>query len=292
MAAITIDAVLTDLARDGATGSVRVGRNGTVYVTDGRISYAECTSTLGVEEMLASSGRISANGVRTARQTSTEQADGGDLLIRKGVLTRGELEFCVLGATLDASFFLLDSVGAKFRFKDGDRHWLGTHWFFDVVGLFRECRRRRSRLDEVWPSADVDAQPVVPVPRIPGQHVMLTALQWELLFSADSAATPMELAKRLGRPAYATLVAVRELAAAGLLALPGPPEPETRPSPRTPSPPSSSPSAPRGLPKREERSGARPDPGAAPPASSVPEISGDPSDVNLLIRLRDALEAL
>jgi hypothetical protein len=292
MAATTIDAVLTDLARDGATGSVKVGRNGTVYVTRGRISYAECTSTLGVEELLASSGRISANGVRTTKQTSAEQADGGDLLISKGVLTRGELEFCVLSATLDASFFLLDSVGSRFRFKDGDRHWLGTHWFFDVAGLFRECRRRRSRLDEVWPSADVDTRPVVPVPRIAGQHVMLTALQWELLFSADSTATPMELAKRLGRPAYATLVAVREMAAAGLLTLPGPPESETPPSSRTPPPPSSSPSAPRGLPKREERSRPRPGPGAEEPASSMPQMSGDPSDVNLLIRLRDALEAL
>ncbi len=291
MAATTIDAVLTDLARDGATGSVRVGKNGTVYVTRGRISYAECTGTLGVEELLASSGRISANGVRTAKQASAGQADGGDLLMSKGVLTRGELEFCVLGATLDASYFLLDSVGARFRFKDGDRHWLGTHWFFDVAGLFRECRRRRSRLDEVWPSADVDTQPVVPAPRIPGQHVMLTALQWELLFNADSTATPMELAKRLGRTAYATLIAVRGLAAAGLLTAPGPPEPETRPAPRTPPLPSSSPSGPRGLPKREERSRPRPGPGAEGP-SSMPQMSGDPSDVNLLIRLRDALEAL
>lgn len=288
MTTLTIDEVLTDLARSGATGSLRVGGSGTVYVTGGRVSYVECTSTPSVEELLTSSGRISETVVRNARQTSDGAADGGDLLVSKGVLTLGELQFCVLGTTLDASFFLLDAEGARFRFMDGDRHWLGTHWSFEVGGLFHECRRRRARLDQAWPSPALDTRPVIPAQRVPDRQVVLTDLQSELLRNADHTATPMELAKRLGRPAYATLLAVRELASAGLLTPPRLPDPKVPPSP-----PFSSPSGTReALPKRGERSGPRPRLTQEPPTPLLPEGCGDPHDIDLLIRLRDALEAL
>ncbi|WP_067173276.1 MarR family transcriptional regulator [Microtetraspora niveoalba] len=291
MAIATLDSVLAGLAQDRATGSLRIGRAGTIFLTRGRVSYAECTGTPGVEELLTASGRISAGAVRKARQAAvarTEPPSGGDTLVGDGVLTRGELEFCVLGATLDASFFLLEPALApapgaavpRSRFRDGERHWLGTHWFFDVPGLFQECRRRKARLDRAWPSSELDTQPVIPVRRIPGRHVVLTALQWEVLLGADTTATPAELARRLGRPAYSTLLAVRELGAAGLLATRADSAGQPRPA----------------LPKRAERSGPRAElrPGAGRDAAQphLPQVSADPTDVNLLIRLRDALEAL
>ncbi|WP_067135874.1 MarR family transcriptional regulator [Microtetraspora malaysiensis] len=290
----TLDSVLTGLAQDRATGSLRIGRAGTIFLTRGRVSYAECTGTPGVEELLTASGRISAGAVRKARQAATGESDppsGGDRLVDAGVLTKGELEFCVLGATLDASYFLLGPAlatsgarpGPKPRFKDGERHWLGTHWFFDVPGLFQECRRRKARLDRAWPSSELDTQPVIPVRRIPGRHVVLSALQWEVLLGADTTATPAELARRLGRPAYSTLLAVRELGAAGLLATGADPADQAAP----PKP---------ALPKRAERSGPRaelrPGPGSDPAQPYLPQVSADPTDVKLLIRLRDALEAL
>ena len=269
MAPPTLDAVLTGLAHDNATGSLRLGKEGIVYLTRGRVSYVECATTPGVEELLAASGRISATGVRGVRQAAGPEADGGDLLVSKGVLSRGELEFCVLGATLDASFFLLRSGMPRSRFKDGDTHWLGPHWYFDVPGLFRECDRRMARLERAWPSAELDGRPVVPVGRLNGGHVLLTAPQWELVLAADSTATPVDLARRLGRPAYSTLLAVRELAAAGLLARQAAAEADTPALPkRTPAGPSGDASA-------------RPRP---------TEVGA--ADVNLLIKLRDALEAL
>ncbi|WP_062349898.1 hypothetical protein [Herbidospora yilanensis] len=273
-----IDDVLSELAESGATGALKAGRSGTVYLSKGRVCYVECARTPTVEELLTATGRLTLSGMRTARQTAAATADGGDMLVRRGVLSRGELQLCVLGATLDASFFLFGANVPKPKFREGDRHWLGIHWFFDVPGLFRECHRRRARLDRAWPSAELDSRPVVPVRRIRAQHVVLTALQWEILLNADAETTPAELAKRIGRPAYPTLLAVREMAAAGLLECPEPPPPEKPPD----------------LPKRVA--------GAAPRAtagggdgrrarSSYPEISGDPTDVNLLIRLRNALEA-
>ncbi|WP_066363370.1 hypothetical protein [Herbidospora mongoliensis] len=277
-----IDDMLSELAESKATGALKAGRSGTVYLSKGRVCYVECARTPTVEELLTVSGRITSHGVKTARQTTAATADGGDMLVRRGVLSRGELQLCVLGATLDASFFLFGANVPKPRFREGDRHWLGIQWFFDVPGLFRECHRRRARLDRAWPSAELDSRPVVPVRRIRAHHVMLTALQWEILLNADADTTPIELAKRIGRPAYTTLLAVREMAAAGLLetpaAAPEPPPPEKRLE----------------LPKRVAGSAPRPEPpngNGRRAQSSFPEISGDPSDVNLLIRLRNALEA-
>ncbi|TQS30521.1 MarR family transcriptional regulator [Microbispora sp. KK1-11] len=274
MAAPTLDAVLTGLAQDEATGSLRVGKEGTVYYVRGRVSYVECAATPGVEELLGASGRISANGMRHARQEAGPGGDGGALLVDRGVLSRGELEFCMLSATLDAAFFLLASRTARTRFRQSDAHWLGIHWFFDVPGLLRECARRRARLERAWPSAELDARPVTPLRQIPGTHALLTRLQWELLLAADSTATPVELARRLGRPAYSTLLAVRELAAAGLVVTG-----ETAALPkRTPKSPPTPPPTPAGEPGRS--------------TSELPRVNGDATDVNLLLRLRDALEAL
>ncbi|MBO4272929.1 MarR family transcriptional regulator [Microbispora triticiradicis] len=267
MAAPTLDTVLTGLAHGEATGSLRVGKDGTVYLTRGRVSYVECAATPGVEDLLGASDRITASGVRHARQEAG-RSDGGALLVSKGVLSRGELEFCVLSATLDAAFFLLrpflfQGRTARTRFREGDGHWLGVHWYFDVPGLLGECARRRARLERAWPSDELDTRAVTPLRRIPGTHALLTPLQWELLLAADSTATPVELARRLGHPAYSTLLAVRELAAAGLLAT-------DRAAPDE---------QPDELPRRTPR------PPAVPVADAV-------TDVNLLLRVRDALEAL
>src|SRR5262245_43102367 len=111
----SIETTLISLAGDGATGALRAGRAGTIYLHQGRVCHVECQATPSVEELLTASGRISANGVRTTRQAAV--GDGGDMLVRRGVLTRGELQLCVLGATLDASFFLFGVAGPKLRFR-------------------------------------------------------------------------------------------------------------------------------------------------------------------------------
>ncbi|GAA3156348.1 hypothetical protein GCM10010466_54040 [Planomonospora alba] len=334
------ESVLCGLADERATGALRLGKAGAFYLTGGRVTYAESSCCPRVEDLLVAGGRISVQAVRQARQASSEERWGGDLLVDRGVLTRGELEFCVLSAVLDAAFFLLESPASRSRFRPDDRHWLGPQWYFDVAGLLREHGRRRAQLDQAWPSAELDTLPVVPLARIPAQQVMLTSLQWEVLVGADCAATPVDLARKLGRPAYSVLLAVRQLGAAGLLRRPEPapgapsgtsppvPPPKAPPEavpptapPEAPSeapsgtgpgaapaehpsgapadgPPGAAPEAPPGtLPRRAGGTGrARdlPEDGPAPPRPAVwiPAATGDPTDVNLLIRLRNALEAL
>ncbi|MBG0832492.1 transcriptional regulator [Planomonospora sp. ID67723] len=295
----TVESILSGLAEDRATGSLRLGKAGVLYLTDGRVTYAEAPSCPRVEDLLTASGRISVYAVRQARQAADEERWGGDRLIERGVLTRGELEFCVLSAVLDAVFFLFRASGVRPRFRPGERHWLGPQWYFDVTGLVRECRRRRVQLDQAWPSTELDTLPVVPLGRIPAQRVMLTSLQWEVLVGTDSTATPAELARKLGRPAYSVLLAVRQLAAAGLLRLPepapGPPAGEAPPDP-PPEPPPALPARPPSgtLPRRAGVAQKVPERVADPsqPPDWLPQATGDPADVSLLIRLRNALEAL
>ncbi|WP_113702343.1 ADAM 12 protein, partial [Nonomuraea lactucae] len=208
----SLDVLLAGLAHERSTGALRVGRAGTVFLDEGRVTYMECAQTPGVERILAARGRMPEAALRRI------QADGGcERLLAEGAVTLGELQYCVLGAVLDAAFFLLPTGGTRPKFRPGERHWLGGCWYFDVSGLVRECARRRTLLAQIWPSADVDASPVRPAPRLSGQKVMLGTVEWEIVARAGEEVTPLELARQLGRSAYSILLAVRRLAAAGLL---------------------------------------------------------------------------
>ncbi|MEV0996485.1 hypothetical protein [Nonomuraea sp. NPDC050202] len=257
-----LDTLLAGLARERSTGALQVGRSGTIFLSDGRVTYMECAQAPSVERLLAARGLMSEAALRRL------QADGGcERLLAEGPLTQGELQYAVLGGVLDAAFFLLPVSGTRPKFRPGERHWLGGQWFFDVPGLVRECARRRAQLAQIWPSADVDTLPVRPLPRLPGHGVTLSRVQWEVIVRADQKATPLELAKQIGRPAYPVLLAVRRLAASGLLAAPD-------------------------LPLRRK-------PGEHPPHDPQaraqplgPPVTGDPTDLALLMRLKKALEEL
>lgn len=285
----TVEDVLIGLADDHVTGALRLGRAGTFYLTGGRVTHVESAVSPAVEDLLTACGRISAHAVRQARRAATAQRPGGDRLIFQGVLTRGELELCALAAMLDAAYFLLGTTVHRPGFQPGTRHWLGARWHLDVTGLFRECERRRRQLNQVWPSTELDALPVVPVGRVPAQAVVLTPIQWEVVVGADAAATPADLARRLGRPAYSVLLAVRQLAAAGLLRLP---------KGRLPAGSGVPPGGTAGpLPRRVAGTGMIRDAVADGPdgpgrSCRLPQATGDPADVDLLVRLRNALEAL
>ncbi|SDJ60210.1 hypothetical protein SAMN05421874_102373 [Nonomuraea maritima] len=278
-----LDALLSSLARERSTGALRIGRNGTIFLADGRVTYMECSQTPGVERLLSARGVLSETKLR-----SLQAEEGGcDRLLAEGAVTPGELQYAVLGVVLDAAFFLLPVTGSRPKFRPGERHWLGGQWYFDVAGLVRECARRRAQLAEAWPSADMDTLPVRPVTRLPGHGVTLNRIQWEVLVRADGKATPVELARQIGRPCYPVLLAVRRLAAAGLLELPEPP-PERRTGRRA-----TAPEAEQKLPKRAARRPApAPRADTAGASSLGPATTGDPTDLALLMRLKKALEEL
>lgn len=260
-----LDALLSGFARERSTGALRVGRAGTIYLDEGRVTYMECVQTPTADRLLILNGRVPEESVRVY------QSGGGcDLMLKESQITHGELQYLVLAAVLDAAFFLLPVTGTRPKFQPGQQHWLGGQWFFDVAGLVRETARRRARLAQAWSRADLDTSPVRPAVRLPGSRVTLSDVQWEILIGADREATPLELAARLGRSGYSILLAVREMAAAGLLETADP------------------------LPRREPRTATErpPHDPQAPHLPIGPTVTADPMDLTLLLRLKKALEEL
>jgi hypothetical protein len=211
--------LLTQVAGERQTGALVVGGHpgGTVYLIEGRVTYAESASAPGVGELLTASGRLAGRTWRAALDAGTSRAQVGELLVTQGHLTQGELELCVLGAIYDAGYFALSPAAAPVEFLDGAVHWLGPVVRVDAAAVNRESRRRSRLLNEIFPDSRVDVAPVIPVPRAPVERVTLTAPQWELLVSADGQRTPADLAQLLGRAGYATIQELRRLAALGLI---------------------------------------------------------------------------
>jgi uncharacterized protein DUF4388 len=214
--------LLTQIAGDRQTGALVVGGQpgGTVYLTEGLVSYAESPSAPGVGELLTASGRLAARTWQAALDAGTSHAQVGRILLDQGHLTQGELELAVLGATYDAAYFALAPASAPVDFLDGATHWMGQVVRVEAAAITREARRRTRLLDEICPDPRIDTEPVIPVPRPPVERVTVTAAQWELLMQADGQRTPADLAQLLGRAGYATIQELRRLAALGLIERP------------------------------------------------------------------------
>ncbi|GAB1690134.1 DUF4388 domain-containing protein [Krasilnikovia sp. M28-CT-15] len=223
--------LLRQAAAERWTGALVVtGRpGGTLYLTDGLLTYAESPAAPGVGELLTSSGRLAARTWQAALDLGAAQARVGQLLLDQGHLTRGELELCVHGATYDAAYFALGPVADGADLVAGQAHWLGAVVWIDVGAVEHESQRRQRLLDEIFPYPQLDSAPVIPAARLGVERVWLTAPQWELIVHADGQRTPADLAQLLGRAGYATVQELRRLGALGLLEVP---EPQQRPARR------------------------------------------------------------
>lgn len=214
-------------------------------------------------------------GWQYAVESAGPHRSGAQFLVSEGWLTQSELEICHLAALLDAAFFALPLPPESTSFTPGTAHWMGVVRPISAGALQQATARRRALLDRLHPWAAVDSSPVIPVR--PHTAAPTTGRQRRLLDRADGRHTPQELARLLGQSAFATLLDIRRLAAAGLVQLPH---------------------APTALPRR--RPGACLDGPAAPAADEhptptwqipVPDLldTADP-DIALLVRLRTALE--
>ncbi len=254
------DPTLDRLAAERATGALH-GRGGALYLADGAVVHAESPAVPDVGWRLTAGGRLSPESWEEAVTRGGADHRAGSFLVERGRLSRGELELCHLSALFDAAYFVLSPLDgsrrAPDRFFREARHWFGPVRPVPVALLQREMRRRRSLLERAWPCPEVDAAPVVPVPgavpREPGAAGP-TCGRRAVLEAADGVRTPSQIALALGRCAFATLLDVRRLAAAGLV--------------RTPE--------------------------AGAPASRAPLRGprADAPEISLLYRIRDALEAL
>ncbi len=243
---------LIRLASERATGAL-VGTGGTLFLANGEVVHAESPAATGVDTMLTSGGRLACDSWRAAVDQAGAGRRVGRFLAESGLLAVGELEICHLSALFDASYFVLSDEGAT-RFRRGAEHWFGPLCPVRASVVERESRRRRQLLQNLWPFPQLDTAPVTrrQLAKLPA----LNGRSHRVLDLADGQHTPSRIAQLLGRPAFHVLVDVRRLAAMGLIDTPS----------------------------------------AAPPRRTTPvgpwpaHAQADP-DVELLRRVRDALEA-
>ncbi|MFC9220261.1 transcriptional regulator [Streptomyces hygroscopicus] len=268
---------LTELAAERASGALLCDA-GTVYLQGGQVVHAESPVSPGVEVLLTTGGRLTADSWREAMGRAGPAGGVGRFLVDSGRLSGAELEICHLGALFDAAYFALGHGSGPRGFQRGAAHWLGPVRPVGAAAVERETRRRGELLAALWPYPRVDTEPVVRR-RPDGRAPAVTPRQRAVLALADGVRTPARIARELGRPAFHTLIDIRRLAAAGHIATPRSTGPAAPRAPRPGVP---------GHPALPARSGARPPlpPGRGPTAAGFT----DP-DIDLLRRLRDALEA-
>ncbi|MEU7056950.1 transcriptional regulator [Streptomyces sp. NPDC046197] len=220
--------MLTRLAAERATG-VLVREGGTLYLADGLVVHAESPSATGLDTLLTAHDTLPAEVWRQAVARADDRRGAARLLVEGGHLTEGALQLCHLGALYDAAYFALAASSTPGRFRYGVAHRVGPVLPVAVADLERATVRRRELLHRVWPDATPDTAPLVRtyVTRAPA----LTARQQKVLDRVDGVRTATDLARELGRQAFHTLVDVRRLVAAGLVApqepVPCEPEPHT-----------------------------------------------------------------
>ncbi|MEW2296622.1 hypothetical protein ABZ719_28645 [Streptomyces sp. NPDC006743] len=298
-----VSPMLTRLAAERATGLL-VRERGTLHLDEGRVAHAESPLAPGLDILLTTHGTLRPEVWRDAVSRAGGPPGAAQVLLADGRLTEGALHLCHLGTLYDAAYFVLAPSSTPGRFRYGAAaHRLGTVPTVPVDALERATLRRRALLDRIWPDARPDSAPllrtsVTAAPR-------LTSRQRALLDLVDGTRTAADLARDLGRQAFHTLVDVRRLAAAGLLApqrrpdpppgTPGPPDPYAAPVPAFPGPPDTrltETGPPDTGPGDTGPTVALPSPaGSADPWLTQPAHGTDPH-ITLLKRLRDALEAL
>lgn len=309
--------MLSRLAAERATGVLQRER-GALYLAEGRVVHAESPAAPGLDVLLTAHGTLSTAAWQDAVDRADDRLGAARLLVDSGRLASGTLELCHLGALYDAAYFALAPSSTPGRFRYGTGHWLGPVHPVPVAAVERETLRRRDLLDRIWPDPGTDSAPLARAdpPRLPA----LTARQRAVVSLLDGVRTATDIARALGRPAFHTLVDIRRLAAAGVLA-PRAPEhgPDSAPAgtERTrpePAPWSGDPAG-HPAPEQHEHSGPEPDPArpglpsrarppVPPPTRPEPppwsptrpapteRLAPDDPDVALLKRVRDALEAL
>lgn len=297
-----VSPMLTRLAHERATG-VLIRERGVLHLSEGRVVHAESPFAPGLGVLLTARGTLDEETWRRAAEEADGAPGAGLLLLGRGELTRGALELCHLEALFDAAYFVLapTTLPGRFRFTEPGR--LGAVQPVTVTALERETLRRRALLDRVWPDPAVDEARLTRAGAADAPAT--TARQRAVLDLVDGTRTACDIARLLGRPAFHTLVDVRRLAAAGVLAhAPSPPVPPPRPTARpaagppplpvrgtgAPTPLSQAPQASlpaHGAPVEPQAPG----PGPEPYTETVPLRTPEP-DIALLKRLRDALESL
>ncbi|NGN64691.1 transcriptional regulator, partial [Streptomyces sp. A7024] len=211
--------LLLRLAEERASGAVLCDA-GTVFLRDGAVVHAESPAAPGVEALLIGGGLLPADRWQEAIDAAGARNGVARHLVDSGRVGAPVLEMLHLSAVYDAAYFALAAGSTARRFRAGVAHWLGPVCPVTAPSLLRESARRAELLASLWPHPQLDQVPVVR--RDPPRPPMIGRRQRTVLDAADGKRTPSVIARLLARPAFHTLLDVRRLAAAGLIATPRP----------------------------------------------------------------------
>ncbi|MFJ5059871.1 transcriptional regulator [Streptomyces nigra] len=209
-----VSPMLTRLADERATGVLH-REHGTLHLVQGRVVHAESPLAPSLGTLLTAHGDLDTTAWRDAEDSADEAH-----LLRHG-LTPGVLELAQVSALYDAAYFALAPSSTPGRFRYGGAHWLAAVHPVPVDDLERETVRRRALLRRIWPDPAIDGAPLVRADPVAAPAV--PSRQAAVLARVDGVRKAVDIARELGRPAFHTLVHLRRLAAAGLVATRTPP---------------------------------------------------------------------
>jgi hypothetical protein len=269
---------------------------GVVYLSGGEVSYIDTPAAPGLDVLVVRSGRVTDQDWLSAFAAGHVAAEVGEALVAHSLLGSRELEVFTLSAVFDAAMCVLPMTSGSYRFLPGARHWLGPIRPVGVDMLMREVARRQAMLDRLNGPVLPPTTTAIPVRRLQGGRVTITARQWEILTHTNGQRSIRDLAWTLGRGVFAVTMDVHRLIARGMLEVTGAANataadeaaagegsdlPQRRPGSSWPGPPS--PAASAGTPWLGKREAQTPATGA--------ESFGQ-ADIQTLKRLVDRLEAL
>lgn len=184
---------------------------GQVYLEDGRVVLVESALTPGLDLLLI------------RRTGSADWAEARDL-VERGELGAHVVEALRQHAVADAAAALLATDGTtlvRSRFVPGEQPWTRLSRPLAAEELLAEAGRRRHLAVRLGVSVRTGSRPAR-APRLPTPAVRLTAVQWDLVATADGRRTVRDLAWMHGVGVYATVLEVAALQRQGLLVLTSP----------------------------------------------------------------------
>lgn len=223
---------LAALALTGACGALEIDGDvsGSIYLHDGRITFAQTSAVPGLADRLIGSRRLTRaqwSALAAESQAADDLAadDRGALLIERGLMGRDDLESVLRSAVMDAITALtVPPEGAPAggnRFLPGARHWAGHLLSIDVESACAQAGRRAGRLARLGVSPRSRPAPPDRRRRRPtiGRELRMLAAK------IDGVATVRDLARQNGLALYDTIEWVGELADRGACTLLPPEEP-------------------------------------------------------------------
>lgn len=210
--------LLAFLAATSQTGVIEfAGRSpGVIVLHDGAVTVALSENGPTLQQVFIGSGITDADGWWDASAEARRSGSLCDAVIAAGA-DPVRVEQVLHDQTLGAIFELVLPSKDRFEFQPGATHPLGHRFHFDHTELLAEAERRVEAWKVIAESVPSTSLVMVPVRRLSGEAVTVSAGDWELLALLDGRRTVADIIRELGMSAFGVCATVHGLRQAGLV---------------------------------------------------------------------------